>query len=192
MLLNDFMEKTKFIEKFKKIMIIKNVISLILYIISTYTWIRNNDFPKPLKYTALISMVLYIIMFFVILFFSGNNFKKNLAQYKKQMKTMRSILKFFNLVILTVTTISLFTLTFENIVTLIINISIITINVLSFIFKLVMYRIKIKFKKLFNKNDKKEEKQSFLGFILNDDDISENDTFDSNINEENINQNNKN
>ena len=159
------LEKLKSID-FKKIMLVKNLLSILLYTLSTLIWIKNETASPILKVITFISLGLYIIMFVVIAFYSKGNLNKNMKKYKKTVKNMRTILKFINLVVLVITTISVFSFSLENIFALAFNIILLAMNIMSFMFKLFVWLVKRKINK-FLKKDKKEN-HSFFGFILDD------------------------
>ena len=156
---------------FKRIVLLKNIVSILLYTLSTLIWVKDETASPILKTIAFVSLGLYILMFVVIAFYSKENFKKNLKKYKKTVKTMKTTLKFLNLLVLVITTISVFSFSIKNLLALTFNIILLGINILSFIFKFFLFLAKRKFNKMFKKD--KNEKQTFFGFLL-DDDIYEN------------------
>lgn len=149
---------------FKKISTIINIFSILLYALSTIIWVQNKLVNDTLKIIAFISLGLYIVLFLIISIFSGKNYNKNLKRYKKLMKGLRTLLKFVNLVVLVISTISLFSFSLKNLVAVILNIILLAINIMQFLFKLYIYFIKVTIRKVF----KIEKKNSFLGFVFDD------------------------
>lgn len=156
---------------FKRILLIKNIISILLYTLSTLIWVRDETASPILKIIAFASLGMYIIMFVIIAFYSKGNLNKNLKKYKKTVKNMRAILKFLNLLVLVITTISVFSFSIKNLLALTFNIILLGMNILSFMIKIFMYLAKRRLNKML-KIDKKE-KQTFFGFLL-DDEVYEN------------------
>lgn len=156
--------KQKIANLINNLSITKNIITIVLYIISLVIWTANKANPF-IKIVAIISILIYITLFFLLIFFSSSDaFSKNISLYKKRIKNINKLLKLLNLFITLISTISLFTFTTESIVAVIINTAILAINILSIIISYFLYRITIKIKNHFKSSE--ELPKTFIGYYF--------------------------
>ena len=147
---------------FKKIIRIKNIISVVLYTLMTIFWITNKAANNFVKWVSVIVLVMYLVMFAFVDYMSKNTdyYKKNINNYFKILSITRTILNIINMVMVVISLTSLVTFSLKNFFLVLFNIIFIIINLISLLIKYLIYKIKKKFKKQQNK--------SFFGFILND------------------------
>lgn len=155
-------------KKLRKFSIFTNLMSLLLYTISLFTWIFNDLANEMLINFSVITLALYLIFFIAITTMSNSkNYTKNIKRYKKLMKYIKTFINLLNLIIITISTISMFSISLKNIITIVVNSILITINVMNLSFKIFVYLIKYKLSKRFRK--KSSTKKTFLGFVFQDD-----------------------
>ena len=150
---SDFKEKVS--EVTNNIVITSNIISVILYMTSLIIWIFTGASSGLIKIIAIISLVIYIVLFCVLIMYSSSDkFTKNLSIYKLRIKRVNKLLKIFNIIIVIITTISLFTPASNSLVTILVNIGILIFNIVSIVFGYYLYKMKVR---IFNKIKKQNE-----------------------------------